>query len=107
MQATSSIKQTTGHGITINTGIDRIESMPEGKCLLLILCRHFGDEELEYDPKDKKSLEKAQKKMEAATKGDRRMIGVAVGGKRDKPEVVTELDPEAKGHVLTTPISGG
>jgi hypothetical protein len=94
-------------GISVNTGIKAIEDLPEGKCMILTLCRHLGDDKFEYDPKDKKSLEAASKKLEAAQKGERRMVPIAVGGDREKPEVVSKLDPKAKGHVLTTPISGG
>ncbi len=95
------------HGMTLNRGIKQIEDLPDGECLMLILCRHLGDEEFKYDPKDKKSLERAQKKLESATGGTRRMLPIAVGGPRTAPERVSKLDPAAKGHVLTTPISGG
>lgn len=95
------------HGMTLTRGIREIEELPDGKCLMLILCRHLGDESFEYDPKDKKSLERAQKKLESAVGGKRGMLPIAVGGARTAPERVSKLDPAAKGHVLTTPISGG
>lgn len=95
------------HGITPTSAIGKIENLPEGKCLLMILCRHRGDEEIEYDPKDKESFERARKKFEAAQQGKRKMIGMKVPGKGQKPEVTLRLDPGAKGHVMTTPISGG
>lgn len=95
-------------GMTMNRGIKQLEDLPEGKCEMLILCRHLGDETVEYDPRDKKSLEAAEKKMHDAVSGTRRMIPVAVGGAtRTGAERVSKLDPTAKGHILTTPISGG
>ena len=94
------------HGMTLTRGIKQIEDLPDGKCLMLILCRHLGDESFEYDPKDKKSLERAEKKLKSAVSGTRRMVPVAVGGSRTTPERVSKLDPTAKGHVLTTPFSG-
>lgn len=95
-------------GMTMTRGIKQIEDAPAGECVMLILCRHLGDEEIKYDPKDKKSLEAAEKKMKDAVTGTRRMIPVAVGGATRKgAERVSKLDPTAKGHILTTPISGG
>ncbi len=95
-------------GMTMTRGIKQIEDLPEGEHVMLILCRHLGDEEVKYNPKDKKSLEAAEKKMHDAVSGKRRMIPVAVGGTTRKgAERVSKLDPDAKGHILTTPISGG
>lgn len=92
--------------ITTESAFSKIESLPDGECELFILCRGLGDDVVRYNPKDKDSLERAARKFEAVTKGERRMAGISVGSKGELTHV-KEFDPEAKGHVVVAPISGG
>jgi hypothetical protein len=84
----------------------KIEELPEDECSLFILCPGLGDDETKYDPKDKASLERAAKKFEGATRGERRMAGISIG-KDNQPKHTDKFDPEAKGHVVVPPIAGG
>ena len=92
--------------LTATSAFKKIESLPEGEHELFILCRGLGDDSIKYDPKDKDSLERAVKKFEGATQGERRMAGIAVGGKGKLTHTHT-FDREAKGHVVVAPIAGG
>lgn len=73
--------------------------------VLKILCHLKGDEEIEFDPADKKAIERAAKKFEAAKK-DRGMIGHAVTG-AGKAERIAQFDPKQKATVMSAPIRGG
>lgn len=92
--------------LTATKAFSIIESLPEGECEVFVLCRGLGDDSLKYDPKDKESLQRAVKKFEGATKGERRMAGISVG---EKGQLVhtADFDPKAKGHVVVAPIAGG
>lgn len=92
--------------LTATSAFSRIESLPEGECELFVLCRGLGDDSIKYNPKDKDSLERAAKKFEGATKGERRMAGISVGAKGELKHT-SDFDPSAKGHVVVAPIAGG
>ncbi len=92
--------------ITANSAFQTIEKLPDGECELFVLCRGLGDDNIKYDPKDKKSLEAATRKFEGATKGQRRMAGISVGHDGVLKHT-QDFDPSAKGHVVVAPISGG
>jgi len=92
--------------LTATSAFSKIESLPDGECELFILCRGLGDDSIKYNPKDKESLERAAKKFEGATHGQRRMAGIAVSGKGDLTHT-QKFDPKAKGHVVVAPIAGG
>ena len=92
--------------ISATSAFAKIESLPEGECEVFVLCRGLGDDSVKYNPKDKESLERAAKKFEGATKGERRMAGIAVG-KDGQLTHTADFNPEAKGHVVVAPIAGG
>ena len=95
------------HGASFNTALREIEELPEGKCKLIILCRGLGDDETDYDPNDKKSLDAAARKFKGATQGERKLAGISIPGKGKDPKHVKDFDPKAKGHVVVPPIAGG
>ena len=91
---------------TIVSAIKECETRDNSKThVLKILCYLKGDEEIEFDPADKKAIEKVAKKFEAAQK-DRGMIGHAVTGP-DKAERIATFDPQQKATVMSAPIRGG
>jgi hypothetical protein len=91
---------------TIVSAIKECETRDNSKThVLKILCHLMGDEEIEFDPADKKQIEKAAKKFEAAKK-DRGMIGHAVTGPGEA-ERIKEFDPKQEATVMSAPIRGG
>ena len=92
---------------TIVSAIKECETRDNSKKthVLKILCHLKGDEEIEFDPADKKAIERAAKKFEAAKK-DRGMIGHAITGP-GKAERISKLDPKVEATVMSAPIRGG
>ena len=90
---------------SVASAIRKLEGQKSGNHVLLMLCRQKGDDDVEFNPKNKKSIERASRKFHAAQR-DRKLTAFkqTEDGTFERTE---SFDPKSKATIMTPAMTGG